>query len=146
VVAKMAGDAIVNKKIIVTDGGSQVRAFTHIDDMTNGLTEIIQRLYNGDCSFLNQIFNVGSPKNAISMINLAETIRNAVFKFSAIESEIESMNSAEFYKGKFDDIQKRIPCMDKWNNFFETRFNIEIDEIIYEICKIGCEELGVFKK
>ncbi len=53
------------------DGGLQRRSFTYIDDGIDALIRIIE---NKDHAADSRIFNIGNPKNDISIKELAETL------------------------------------------------------------------------
>ncbi len=66
-------DALINgTQMKLVDGGHRRRCYTYIDDAIECIHRIIENP-NGVCD--QQIFNVGSPENELSIRELAETMR-----------------------------------------------------------------------
>src|SRR5437867_8336853 len=71
VVTQFFGHIVRGERINLVDGGRQKRAFTYIDDGIDALMAIIA---NKAGIASRKIFNVGNPKNNISVRELAETM------------------------------------------------------------------------
>ena len=71
VVTQFFGHIVRGEKIQLVDGGRQKRAFTYIDDGIDALMAIIA---NRNAIASRKIFNIGNPKNNISVRELAETM------------------------------------------------------------------------
>ena len=56
---------------MLVNGGEQQRCFTYINDGINALIHIIE---NKNDTARNQIFNIGNPKENISIRSLAEML------------------------------------------------------------------------
>jgi nucleoside-diphosphate-sugar epimerase len=67
----MAKKIICNKNIIINGDGKQYRSFVHVNDVAKTLTFIADLKNN----FKNNIYNVGSNKNNIKIIDLAKKLK-----------------------------------------------------------------------
>ena len=59
--------------MVLVNGGTNQRVFTHIEDAVDAIELIIE---NEDRQFTNEIVNVGAPRNETSMRELAELMRD----------------------------------------------------------------------
>src|SRR4051795_3119530 len=71
VVTQFFGHIVRGERINLVDGGRQKRAFTYIDDGIEALMAIIA---NRNAIASGKIFNIGNPKNNISVKELARTM------------------------------------------------------------------------
>jgi nucleoside-diphosphate-sugar epimerase len=98
----------------LVDGGSHRRCYTYIDDAVECTYRIVQNP-GGVCD--RQIFNIGSPKNEISIREMAETMRE-IYAEKFRESDtplprIVSVSSEAFYGEGYEDSDRRIPDISK---------------------------------
>jgi UDP-glucose 4-epimerase len=95
--------ALAGAPITVYGSGTQTRSFCHVDDVVHALMRIgaDQRTY-GD------IFNVGSEQE-ISMLQLA----HLVCKLCGSASRMTHIPYAEVFPTGFEDMPRRVPCLEK---------------------------------
>lgn len=132
VLTKMIGDALRKGMIKVTDEGTQVRAFTHVEDFMAMIRAIIKECKDG-CEYEGNIFNVGGVNNVISMMDLASLIVKIIDELIGDKILIEKISSDVFYGKKFSDIQCRIPDMTKWEKYFGIKAKISMKYIVEEM-------------
>ena len=117
----------------LVDGGEQRRSYTYIDDAIDCIYRIVEN--KGEvCN--QQIFNVGSPYNEVSMRKLAETMREIyVAKYhvdSKPISDIIKVSGEEFYGPGYEDSDRRIPDITKVRTLLgwepEWKFREMLDE------------------
>lgn len=105
---------ITGKPMKLVDGGLSKRCYTYIDDAIDCIYRIINNT-NGVCD--QQIFNIGSPDNEVSIRQLAKIMReiySAKFSDHRIPiSEIIEVSAAEFYGKGYEDSDRRIPDISK---------------------------------
>jgi nucleoside-diphosphate-sugar epimerase len=98
----------------LVNGGSNRRCYTYIDDAVECCWRIVQNP-GGVCD--RQILNIGSPRNEISIRQMAETMReiyaSEFLQPGAPLSEIVSVTGEEFYGAGYDDSDRRIPDITK---------------------------------
>ena len=103
----MISNLIKNKNITLVNSGLQKRSFTYIDDGIEALIKII----NNKGKFNKKIFNIGNPKNNISIKKLSQILLqeyslNSKKKYTG---KIVSKNEKNFYGNSFQDISQRVP-------------------------------------
>ena len=108
-------------------GGDHRRCYTYIDDAVECIYRIV---VNPDGCCDQQIFNIGSPKNEVSIRQLAELmhkIYSGKFKDPRVPlPEIVSVSSKEFYGEGYEDSDRRIPDISKARKLlgWEPKFDL----------------------
>jgi len=113
VLTQFIGNILRGKDIQLVDGGAQRRSFTYIDDGVDALMRIIE---NKDGCADGRIFNIGNPKNDMSVRELAETVLALVKtypKYAALaeKTRLVSVNSGDYYGKGYQDILTRVPSI-----------------------------------
>jgi nucleoside-diphosphate-sugar epimerase len=106
-------NVIFQKPLQLVDGGRQSRSFTYIDDGIDALLRIIENK-NGKAS--RQIFNIGNPKNDVSVAQLAKLIIAAFKDYPEYAEHVRNARttvvpSAKYFGKYYQDIQKRVPSI-----------------------------------
>ena len=106
-------NVIFKKPLQLVDGGKQSRSFTYIDDGIEALLRIIENK-NGRAS--RQIFNLGNPKNDVSVADLAKLIIAAFRDFPeyrehAAKARTVVVPSGKYFGKYYQDIQRRVPSI-----------------------------------
>jgi nucleoside-diphosphate-sugar epimerase len=106
-------NVIFRKPIQLVDGGRQTRSFTFIDDGIDALLRIIDNR-GGRAS--RQIFNLGNPKNEVSVAALAKLIIAAFkdypeYRSHAAKARVVPVPSGKYFGKYYQDIQKRVPSI-----------------------------------
>jgi nucleoside-diphosphate-sugar epimerase len=113
VLTQFIGNILRNRDIQLVDGGVQRRSFTYIDDGIDALIRIIENKGNAADS---RIFNIGNPKNDISIRELAETLIELIKTYPAYAKLAENIKlvtvkSGDYYGDGYQDIQTRVPSI-----------------------------------
>lgn len=113
VVTQFISDILHKQEIVLVNGGHQRRSFTDIDDGINALIKIIK---NTDGRASQQIFNIGNPKNDVSIKELAELLVKLVHTYPAYQTiakavKIKIAEETEHYGIHYQDISRRVPCI-----------------------------------
>jgi nucleoside-diphosphate-sugar epimerase len=108
-------DALINgTQMQLVDGGNHRRCYTYIDYAIECIYRIVENP-KGCCD--QQIFNIGSPRNEVSIRQLAELmlkIYSEKFRDPRVSlPEIVSVPSVEFYGEGYEDSDRRIPDISK---------------------------------
>jgi nucleoside-diphosphate-sugar epimerase len=111
VVTQFFGHIVRGEKIQLVDGGRQKRTFTYIDDGIDALMKIIANR-NGIAS--GKIYNVGNPRNNISVRELAESMVELALEYpeyraAAKRVRIVKTTSEKYYGRGYQDVQNRVP-------------------------------------
>jgi len=129
VVTQFFGHIVRGEKINLVDGGRQKRAFTYIDDGIDALMAIIA---NKAGIASRNIYNIGNPRNNISVKELAESMVELALKYPEYRDAAKKVRivktTAERYYGRgYQDVQNRVPKIDntmrdlKWRPRFAMR-------------------------
>jgi len=99
------------RPIKLVDGGAQKRSFTYIDDAVDCLIRILE---NPEERASRRIFNIGNPRNCVSIEDLAHRIVRIAGEFSVLaanarEVPIEVVSATTYYGRYYQDIQVRVP-------------------------------------
>ena len=92
-----------NEAITVYGDGKMKRTFTHIDDFIEGIFLLMESEYKND------IYNVGTPDNVISILDLAQKIKAAMNS----QSKINLVDPKTLYGDAFEEAYDKIPNVDK---------------------------------
>lgn len=131
VIPKMISAALEGKPLCVLGDGQQRRCFCHVDDCVQALCslmlndEVFKKAYG-------QIFNIGNPKNELSILQLASKIKDDFFQ----NIEIELRPYQEIYQlGTFEDMARRIPDINKIKQIASWKPLKTIDRILKDEIK-----------
>jgi nucleoside-diphosphate-sugar epimerase len=107
-------NVIFKKPLQLVDGGKQSRSFTYIEDGVDCLLRIIA---NEKGAASRQIFNVGNPKNNVSVADLATIIVDAFrdypeYREHVAQVKIVRTSSGEYFGKYYQDIQTRVPSIE----------------------------------
>src|SRR3954465_2371409 len=106
-------NVIFQKPLQLVDGGRQSRSFTFIDDGVDALLRIIE---NKKGTASQQIFNLGNPKNDVSVAQLAKLIVAAFKEYPEYREHAKNAKTVVVPSGKYfgkyyQDIQRRVPSI-----------------------------------
>ena len=135
-------DALLNgTPMKLVDGGHSRRCYTYIDDAIEGIYQIVLNPH-GFCN--KQIFNIGSPKNEISIRGLAEMMRaiyDTQFRVPGTAlSEILDVSSEEFYGQGYEDSDRRIPDITKAQSLLGWEPRWALKQLLEATMKFADEE------
>lgn len=113
VLTQFIGNILRGSDIQLVDGGAQRRSFTYIDD---GVDALLRILANQNGAADGRIFNIGNPKNDVSVRELAERLIAAVKrypKYAALTDKVKlvSVDSGAYYGKGYQDILTRVPSV-----------------------------------
>jgi len=105
---------------LLYDSGDQTRCFTYVDDAVAG-----SLLAADSDAAIGEAFNIGSMTET--------TMREAVdlaIKIADVEgvSSVESVDTAEHFGGRYEDIPRRIPDSTKAQRELGWRLQVDVDE------------------
>jgi len=129
VVTQFISSLIHGLPIQLVDGGTQRRCFTSIDD---GIDCLIKILKNEENRCDGQIFNIGNPKNELTIKELAHRLRGIFLKHSSHDpssqvSDIVETSSGTFYGNGYQDIDRRVPSIRKAREILGWEPRIDVD-------------------
>ena len=128
VVPRFVKAALENKPITVYDDGLQSRCFCHVQDIVQAIEKILLKT---DSAF-GQVVNLGNPSE-VTILDLAKKIKAQLHS----KSEIIHLSYAEAYKdGGFEDMRRRVPCIDKAKRLIGFEPKKTLTNIISDVAKV----------
>src|SRR6478672_7021917 len=123
VVPRFVKAAIENAPIEVHGDGTQSRCFGHVDDVTNGL---IAAMETPAC--FGQVVNFGSDRE-VSINDLAKR----AIEMTGSKSEIRYVPYDQVYGEGFEDMQRRVPSLDKARRLIGYQPTRTLEDIINDV-------------
>jgi nucleoside-diphosphate-sugar epimerase len=105
--------AIKGEDLIIHDDGSQIRAWTYVDDFIDGILRAMAKK-----KAIGKSYNIGNPRSVITIYNLAHLIRRLA----------KSNSKIRFKKMNFMDVALRIPNINQARKDLGFNPKVEIDE------------------
>ncbi len=131
VVPNFVKSAIKNEPLVVHGDGSQSRCFGHVFDVVEGLTKIIE---NPNC--FGQVVNLGNAEE-VTIKGLAEK----AIEMTGSTSEIRYIPYEEAYGEGFEDMQRRVPSLEKAKRLIGYQPTRTLETIINDVAEQFREEL-----
>jgi len=135
VVTQFLGHIVRGEPIQLVDGGKQRRSFTYIDDGIDALMKIID---NPDRVASGKIYNIGNPKNNLSIGELARLMVQTALTYPEYRERARkvrlSVTSSEKYYGKdYQDMKNRVPQIDKTRRDLDWRPRVTMRDAVARI-------------
>jgi nucleoside-diphosphate-sugar epimerase len=135
VVTQFLGHISRGEPIQLVDGGRQKRAFTYIDDGIDALMKIIENP-RGIAS--GKIYNIGNPRNNLSVRALAEMMLELAREFPEYQQAARKVRlqrtTAERYYGRgYQDMQNRVPKIDNTKRDLKWRPRVGMRDALRRI-------------
>lgn len=123
VIPRFVDQALKNKPITVYGDGKQTRTFTYVKDVVQALMSLME---NDDA--VGEVFNVGGTEE-ISILDLAKKIINA----TGSKSAIELIPYEKAFEKDFEDMQRRVPSIEKIKNLIGFVPKTDLDTILKHV-------------
>jgi UDP-glucose 4-epimerase len=123
VVPRFVEQALRNDKLEVHGDGSQSRCFCHVHDVVQGLIKLVDSE-----STCGQIYNIGSTEE-LTILQLAELIIERLQS----SSKVEFVPYDKAYGEGFEDMQRRVPSIDRINDTVGWQPTRTINDIIDDV-------------
>lgn len=115
--------ALSGKDITVFGDGQQSRCFAHVQDVAGALIKLIMTP-----AARGQVVNIGNDKE-ISIMALAEKVK----QLTGSKSNIKVIPYEEAYGEGFDDMRRRVPCIDKAARLIGYKPTKNLDDILNDV-------------
>ena len=102
VIPRLVEQALSKQPLTVYDTGKQVRCFAHVGEIVDCVIDLVM---NDQAQ--GGIYNIGSDQ-PVSVMELAESIITRVG-----HGEIRQIPYTDVYGSGFEDVDRRVPCVDK---------------------------------
>jgi UDP-glucose 4-epimerase len=123
VVPRFVGAALNNEPIIVHGTGSQSRCFCHVFDAVEGILKIIDSR-----ATIGEVFNIGNSEE-ISIEGLAQKIIETLES----KSTIKKIPYGQAYSKGFEDMQRRVPDIEKIKQVTGWYPKLSLNSIISDV-------------
>src|SRR5678815_5523295 len=123
VVPRFVQAALRNEPIDVHGDGTQSRCFGHVADVVEGLTKLIE---NPAC--FGTVVNLGNDEE-VSINALAKR----AIDLTGSASEVRFVSYDEVYGAGFEDMQRRVPSLEKARNLIGYQPTRTLDDIINDV-------------
>lgn len=112
VFASFMSALLYNHPMYLVNGGTHRRTFTSIHDAVDATTLIIE---NPDGHFTNEIVNIGTPGNEVTIREFAHLMRDLYQEMSSDGSlpDLIEISGEEFYGDGYEDCERRVPDVQK---------------------------------
>jgi UDP-glucose 4-epimerase len=125
VVPRFVQSALRNDAIEVHGDGTQSRCFAHVTDVIGGLTKMIETP-----ACFGQVINLGSD----SEVSINDLARKAI-SLTSSQSELRHVPYSEVYGEGFEDMQRRVPSLDKARRMIGYKPTRTLDDIINDVAR-----------
>ena len=123
VVPRFVEAALKNEPIKVHGDGTQSRCFGHISDVINGLTKLLETP-----ACFGQVINLGSD----SEVTINDLAKKAIAMTGSI-SELKYIPYSEAYGEGFEDMQRRVPSLEKAKRLIGYQPTRTLEDIINDV-------------
>lgn len=120
VIPRFTKAALLGQPLIVFGDGQQSRCFAYVQDVIDGLIALVN-----DLRSYGNVYNIGSTEE-ITINDLAARIK----KMTGSSSEIKSIPYERVYGQGFDDMRRRVPCLEKIQKLVGYKPNTSIDQTL----------------
>ncbi|MDR3620821.1 MAG: GDP-mannose 4,6-dehydratase [Paludisphaera borealis] len=120
VVPTFVKQALTDRPLTIHGDGSQSRCFTDVGDVVSALIGLMDHP-----GAVGEVFNVGSSEE-VTIQGLAERVRS----LTGSASEIVHIPYEKAYGEGFEDMPRRVPCLDKIHALIGYRPRKSLDQIL----------------
>ncbi|HQL86298.1 MAG: NAD-dependent epimerase/dehydratase family protein [Lentisphaerae bacterium] len=123
VVPNFVRQALRGDPLTVYGDGQQSRCFAHVEDVVGALTRLME------CpAARGKVINVGNNEE-ITIMGLAERVKH----LSGSSSEIQTIPYEEAYGEGFDDMRRRVPCLERAKALVGYQPVRQLDDILRDV-------------
>jgi UDP-glucose 4-epimerase len=123
VVPRFVRAAMNNETITIHGDGTQTRCFAHVTDAVEALVKIIETP-----ACFGKVINVGSDEE-VSITDLA----NRIIEILGSSSELQYLPYDQVYGEGFEDMQRRVPSLDRLRELTGHQMKRDLDSIIRDV-------------
>ncbi len=123
VIPRFVQQALRNEAIAVYGDGAQTRTFTYAEDVVEAITKLIE------CSdAIGEVINIGGAEE-IAIKNLSERVK----KLTGSTSKIKYTPYDEAYTKDFEDMQRRVPSIEKIEKLIGWKPTTNLNDILQKV-------------
>ena len=123
VIPRFVRQALANEAITVYGDGSQSRCFADVSDVVDAICKLIFQ-----AQAVGEVYNIGSTQE-VTILNLAKR----VIALSGSQSSIVRIPYDQAYEPGFEDMQRRVPSIDKIQRLIGFTPRYRLDDILKRV-------------
>ena len=123
VIPRFVAQALNNEPITVYGDGQQTRTFTYVDDVNRAMMALVE---NEDA--IGEVFNIGGTEE-ITIYDLAKKI----IVMTGSRSEIKLIPYDQAFGKDFEDMQRRVPSIEKISDLIGFSPSTPLDHILDKV-------------
>ena len=124
VVPRLMKQAILGEPLTVFGSGAQQRCFADVADAVEAICSLAN-----SAEAVGRVFNVGNPNEEISMLELAQRVRQV----AASSSEIQMVSYDDAYAPGFEDMERRVPDISEIKKIIGWTPRIGLDQTLARV-------------
>lgn len=115
VLTQFIGNILRGENIMLVNGGEQQRCFMYIDD---GIRALLAMIRNENNQASQQIFNIGNPRENISIRTLANHLMQYIAEYPAYADSVKQVklvdvDAEQYYGTGYQDVDLRVPSIQR---------------------------------
>ena len=126
VLPRFISAAVANEPLRIFGDGQQSRCFCHVADVAGALPKLL-----GTEACHGRVFNLGSDQEVT-----IEQLADRVIERAGSRSEKQYIPYDEAYGARFDDLRRRVPCLERAREAIGFEPTYALDQIIDELIEI----------
>ena len=135
VITQFLGQIARGEPIKLVDGGEQRRSFTYIDD---GIAALIKIIANTDGVTTGKIYNIGNPRNNLSVRELAVRMLELAAEYpeyrdNATKVKLIDATALDYYGKGYQDVQQRVPKIANTCTDLDWQPTVKMDDALRRI-------------
>lgn len=132
VLANFSSALVRGESLKLVNGGLAKRSFTSVHDAV----DFVFALFAAGSSAVGQAFNVGNPKNELTIEELAGKMRQIYAKVKGIAVEDlptpQNVSGEEYYGKGYEDSLRRLPSVEKAKRLLNFEASTPLDVVLEE--------------
>jgi len=120
VIPRFVERALRNEPILVYGDGLQSRCFSSVHDVVRGVLMLAQ-----EPKAIGEVFNIGTQEE-VSVTELARRVKT----ITGSTSPIEAVEYEAIYGSRFEDMQRRVPSLDKIKAMVGYEPQVTLDQLL----------------
>lgn len=122
VIPRFVERALRNEPILVYGDGLQSRCFSSVHDVVRGVLMLAD-----EPRAVGEVFNIGTQEE-VSVADLARRVK----ALTGSSSPIETVGYEAIYGSRFEDMQRRVPSLDKIRSIVGYEPQVTLDQLLHD--------------
>jgi UDP-glucose 4-epimerase len=133
VIPRFVERALRNEPILVYGDGLQSRCFSSVHDVVRGVLMLAK-----EPRAIGEVYNIGT-REEVSVVELARRVK----ALTGSSSPIETVEYEAIYGSRFEDMQRRVPALDKIKALVGYEPQVTLDQLLHDTIEHVSREQGV---